>query len=476
MSDTGGDNIEAPRLNLRRNAIWGLLEIVCAAVVLFLLYRLVLAQLGLQALGIWSLVLAATSLVRLGDLGAASGLGRFVAVAYSRGEGQKALAYIETAIITNTVLFGAVSLILYWPLWHLLPLSISSKPALEQARSLLPYALLSFTMLNVNGAMNGSVMGLQRADLKSGITVASTLLQFAVAAILTAREGLIGLAVAQISQYAFSLLAQWFVVLRQLRLSPRLPQHWERRIFRELLGFGIKLQAASLLSFLYEPAVKFVLSSLGGLGALGVFELAQKVVQQVRQVVVGPSQILMPAFAHFDDKGGSEVATLYEKAIATSVITGLPLMTAVALGSPLIAWLLIGHVDPRFVTFIVMLCVGWFLNLVAAPAYLLGVGTGRVGWNIWGHVITTLGGPALGLVLGHLAGANGVVAGAMLMLATGSLFSMIMNCASQSCAPLPGKVAMRSAFFNLWRLRPKGKAVPPAAGDGLASSSGGDIV
>lgn len=469
-----GDREMAPPLNLRRNAIWGLLEIGFAAVVLFLLYRLVLMQLGLQALGIWSLVLAATSLVRLGDVGAASGLGRFVAVAYSRGEGSKALAYIETAIITNTLLFGTVSLVLYWPLWHLLPLSIAAEPSLGQARALLPYALLSFTLLNVNGAMNGSVMGLQRADLKSGVTVISALLQLTVAALLTGREGLIGLALAQICQFAFALLAQWFIVLRQLHLSPRLPLHWDRTIFRELLGFGIKLQAASLLSFLYEPAVKFVLSSLGGLGSLGLFELAQKVVQQVRQVIVGPSQILMPAFAHFDDKGGREVRNLYEKAVAMSILTGVPLMTALALSSPIIGWLLIGHVDHRFVAFVLMLCVGWFLNLVAAPAYLLGVGTGRVGWNIWGHVLTTFGGPSLGFVFGHIAGANGVVAGAMLMLATGSLFSMFMNCAAQSCDPLPGLPALRAAFFGLWRYRPKANGIPPAPGGDLATPRDGD--
>ena len=440
-------------LNLRRNAIWGVLEIVATASVLFLLYRLVLVQLGLQALGIWSLVVAATSFVRLGDVGAATGLGRFVAVAHSRRETPRALAYIETAVVTNTLLYGAISLALYWPLWHLLPLSVKLPAALVTAHALLPYALLSFTLLNVNAAMAGSLMGLQRSDLKSAITVVSVMVQFAAAAALTKSHGLIGFAIAQIAQYGFAILAGWLLILRELGLSPRLPASWNRSVFRELLGFGVKLQAASILNFMTDPVTKFVLSSVAGLGALGVFELTQKIVLQVRQIVVGPSQILMPAVAHFDESGGSEIALLYERAAAASVLIGLPMMTMLALASPLVCWLLMGHVDSQFVTFIVILSIGWFLNLLAAPAYMLGVGTGRVGWNIWGHIITTCGGPLLGLLLGQVFGGIGVVGGAMTMLATGSLFGMVMNCRAQACRPLPRFAAVRSAVRMLWRRR-----------------------
>lgn len=435
-------------LNLRRNAVWGVLEILISAAVLFFLYRMVLARLGLQALGIWSLVLATTSLVRLGDVGAATGLGRFVAIAHHRGEATRALGYIETAIITNLVLYGAISCLLYWPLCFALPYAVAPA-SLATARALLPYALASFTLLNVNGAVAGSLMGLQRADLKSLVTVASLLLQFAVAAVLTRSHGLIGLALAQIAQYSLALGGGWALILRQLHLDPRLPSRWERAIFRELLGFGVKLQAANIVSFLYEPATKFVLSSVGGLAVLGVYELAQKLVQQVRQIVVGPSQILMPAFARSHDQGGGEVAVLYEKAVATSTLVGLPLMLGVAATSPLICWLWMGHLDLRFVDFVVLLCAAWFCNLFAAPAYLLGVGTGSVGWNIAGHVVTSGGGPLAGLLLGRFAGAYGVVIAACVALAAGSLLSMIMNCRQHRIAPLPSLAGIRAAMRQL---------------------------
>lgn len=452
--------------DLRRNAIWGLVEIVTSAAVLFLLYRLVLVRLGLQSLGIWSLVLAATSLVRLGDIGAANGIGRFVAIAFNRDQTARALDYIETAAVTTATLYAGISVVLYWPLCHLLPLVMAGS-SVDVARTLLPYALLSFTLTNVNGTIAGSLMGLQRADLKSATTLVSLLIQFVLAAVLTRSHGLIGLAIAQISQNLFAVIVGWFLIIRQMNQPFRLPLSWNAPIFRELLGFGMKLQAASLLSFLYEPATKFVLSSVGGLGAVGVFELSQKLVQQVRQLVVGPTQILMPAFAKLHDQGGNEVAALYEKAVATSLLTGLPLMTLVAAASPIICWVLMGHIDDRFVVFTVLLSAGWFLNLLAAPAYVLGIGTGQVGWNIWGHVVTSLAGPGLGLAVGQVAGAIGVVASAAGMLAAGSLFSMIMNCSTQSCSPLPRRGALSESAKYL--LRGKRARSVASAGSRLGS-------
>ena len=64
------------QLRLGRNATWAVGEVVISGLVLFLLYRIVVATLGVEALGVWSLVMATTSLARFADLGAAAGLAR----------------------------------------------------------------------------------------------------------------------------------------------------------------------------------------------------------------------------------------------------------------------------------------------------------------------------------------------------------------------------------------------------------------
>jgi O-antigen/teichoic acid export membrane protein len=68
-------------LNLRRNSLYAVGEVVVSGLSLFLLYKKVVNTLGVEALGVWTLVLATTSLGRFADIGAASGLSRFVASA-----------------------------------------------------------------------------------------------------------------------------------------------------------------------------------------------------------------------------------------------------------------------------------------------------------------------------------------------------------------------------------------------------------
>jgi O-antigen/teichoic acid export membrane protein len=426
-------------LRIRRNAAWAVAEVTVSSIVLFFLFRIIVGQLGVKALGIWSLVLATTSLGRLADLGTATGLGRFVAIAGAREQKDKTVRYLETAIITNFVLYLSIALIFWAPAYFALSLTTSGE-ALSIARALLPYSLVSFTLIGVAGAVTGAIVGQQRSDQKSMITIVGLFLQLIASVFFIPLAGLRGLAWAQIAQYGVVIALGWFLFLKNYKgtWSFRFPHQWHKDTFKELVGFGIKLQAATIASFLYDPVVKYLMSSIGGLEALGFYEMAQRLVQQARQIVVMPNQVLMPGFAHLLERQPETVARLYHKAMTLTLLGGMALLGSVALASPLISYIWIGHVAEFFVTFTLILSASWFVNLVGAPAYLLGVATGRIWWNVCGHAVTTGGALAAGFVLGHFWRATGVAVGAGAALACGSLLSMVMNCRRLNIHPLPG--------------------------------------
>jgi O-antigen/teichoic acid export membrane protein len=418
--------------------------------VLFFLYRVIVGQLGVKALGIWSLVLATTSLGRLADLGTAAGLGRFVAIAGARQERDKTVVYVETAIITNLSLYSAIALAMWAPAFYALSLTTSGE-VLATARALLPFSLLSFVLMGVASATTGAIVGQQRSDQKSMITIAGLVLQFLASVALIRYGGLRAVAWAQIAQYALIISLGWMLFLRNYRgaWSFRLPHHWDRKVFRELLGFGAKLQAATIISFLLDPTVKFLMSTYGGLEALGFFEMAQRMVLQVRQIIVMPNQALMPGFVHLMETQPHKVEPLYHRAMTLSLVGGAGLLGSVALASPIICYLWTGQITLIFVQFTVILAASWFANLVAAPAYLLGVASGRIGGNLWGLLLSLTGTLVAGILLGRLFGAIGIAIGAGSMLASGSLFSMYRNCYMLNLHPFPGfrdfrLLAMRS--------------------------------
>jgi O-antigen/teichoic acid export membrane protein len=418
--------------------VWAVAEVAVSAIVLFFLYRIIVAQLGVKALGIWSLVLATTSLGRLADLGTSAGLGRFVAIAGARQEKDKAVVYVETALITNVLLYFAIALAIWAPAFYALSLTTSGE-ALATARALLPFSLLSFVLIGAASATTGAIVGQQRSDQKSMIVIAGLLLQFLVSAALLPYGGLRGLAWAQIAQYTLVISFGWMLFLRNNRgtWTFRLPRHWHREVFRELIGFGAKLQAATIISFLLDPTVKFLMSTYGGLEALGFFEMSQRLVLQARQIIVTPNQVLMPGFVHLMETQPQRIAALYQRAMALSLAGGFALLGSVALASPLICYFWTGQVTAAFVRFTVISAASWFVNLTAAPAYLLGVAHGRIGWNLWGHLISLAGTLFAGILLGRSFGALGVAISAGGMLALGSLFSMYGNCSMLKLRPFP---------------------------------------
>lgn len=426
------------KTNLRRNAVYALAEVITSGLVLFFLYRAIVSTLGVKALGTWSLVLATTAFGRAADIGIGAGLSRFVAMAHARGEARRASSYVETALISNLVLYVVIALAIWAPAVYALSLSMPHDSFLE-ARRLLPLSLVSFVLTSLANAVTGAIVGQHRSHQKSVITILGLIAQFLVAVLLVKDYGLLALAWAQIAQFALMTMMGWLLFLRNDRgtWSLGLPVHWRGDHFKILAGFGMKVQAVSLATMFYDPLVKMLMSSLGGLETLGFLEMSQRFIFQVRQILVIPMQTLVPAFSHYNESEPGRVEHLYLKAVSVAISVGLPMMIAVIAASPLLSWIWIGRIEPTFVTLTAIGSLGWYVNLLAAPAYLVGVGTGYMRGNLVGAFATTLGFCLLCAVTGRVWGGYGVAAASSVALAFGGILTMQFNCRFLEIPALP---------------------------------------
>ncbi|MCK1294843.1 oligosaccharide flippase family protein [Bradyrhizobium sp. 30] len=426
------------QFHLKRNAAWSVIEALSSAVILFFLYKIIVANLGIEALGVWSLVLATTSLMRLADAGAASGLARFVAVHFAASP-IAARKYIDTAILTNLGLYCVLALLFYLPAKYGLRLAIRNDTALQQACELLPYALASFVLTNVAAAASATLIGLHRADLKSQVIIGGIIVQAAASVLLISTFGLVAMAQAQILQNLFcifvSLALAKYVIDRKVGIL--LPVKWKNSAFKEIVGFGAQLQLSAIIIFLYDPITKFLMGTFGGLELTGIFELANRLVFQTRALLVTPTQALVPAYAAAKLSSHEKLETLYSRSIAHIVAAGLPTMGALLVASPTISFILLGSVNWLFITLVMVLVSGWLTNLLAAPAYLMGVGTGLLKWNIAGNLLTTSTCLVLGFTLGEAFGGYGVAVAAAIAQASGSLLIAAKNCRAQSVRTTP---------------------------------------
>jgi hypothetical protein len=89
--------------------------------------------------------------------------------------------------------------------------------------------------------------------------------------------------------------------------------------------------------------------------------------------------------------------------------------------TPYVSRIWIGRYEQLFVTMAWLLLGGWFLNTLANPAYFSNLGIGRLRGNVVGLLITGVLNVILGIALGVMFGATGVVLGFVVALLVGSL-------------------------------------------------------
>lgn len=437
--------------NLKRNSAWAAAEVVISGVALFLIYKFVILHLGVDAVGIWALVLATTSFLRIGDFGSAAGLSRFVALALVRKDERRAEEFIGTAFLASIAIFTLLGLVFYVPLVWALRTFVPSEGVNEAVR-LAPFSIMSFVLLNLNTVTLSALVGRQRADLKSLVVIFSLVVQLVLAFVLVPTYGLTGLAWAQIGQFLAAIVSARIVYQYTASgsFTTIVPTRCSVAAFRELFGFGVKVQLANLLAFPFEPATKFVISSAFGLEILGIYELASRIVMQARLVIVAPVQTLVPALAHLGETDLAGRAALYHRAVANSAVYGGLLMAGVSLSSPIVSWLWMGSMNPLFIGFVLICSFGWTLNILTGPAYQLGVSGDVFRWNITGHALISFAAPAAGWLGGIVGGPVTIVSATMAVLGTSSAISL-MNCRYFNVPALPSGGNFAEAAVGVWR-------------------------
>lgn len=406
-----------------KNISWNVLEVLASAAILFASYKIVLHYLGVSALGVWALATAITALSRAADVGASAGTSRSVAVHSAVAE--RTLAYVETGLLINCGLYVTLGAILFAIFPYLAPI-VSKGPATSDLYLLMPYVIGSFVMMNVSAVTSSSLIGLYRSDLKSIITIFGLVAQIAITWIFIKTLGLRALAIGQAAQYVLMAFISWLAITKVStgRILWRPPHRWDAVAARELFGYGMRAQGLNLAGFLFEPTTKFAISAICGVHALGLYELASRGLMQVRQVIVTPSGNLTPLFAKASTVGNRRIGRTYDRAVATLFPLSIGGMLGLVVISPALSFIWVGHLETDFIAMTAILATLWSLNLIALPAYYLGLGANYLRWSIWGALATALSSPLLVIVLAPIIGDYSGALGAGLAIALGAVVTM----------------------------------------------------
>ena len=402
-----------------KNAGMSVTQIIVNGAILFFLYKFLLKALGSEQLGIWSLVLATTSVMNVANFGLSGSVVKFVAKYLARGEKNIVSRVIQTASISVGLFIALVLLIAYPVIRWILGLVVTSE-YLPSAHIILPYSLFSLWFMSMTGIFQSGLDGHQRIDLRNYLSTAGALLYLILSLIFVPNYGLKGVAYAQVTQSIFILISSWLLLKRLLPELGVIPFKWDRNIFKEIIGYGINFQIISVTTMFYDPITKALLSKFGGLSSVAYYEMANKMVQQFRALIVSANQVLVPAIADLQEKTSEKIRDVYLTSYQLLFYLALPLYSLIIISLPIISEIWIGHYEESFVMFGTLLGIGWFLNTLNAPAYFAYLGTGELKWNVISHISIGVLNAVLGFVLGILSDGIGVVIAWITALSLGS--------------------------------------------------------
>lgn len=434
-----------------RSASFAAAQVIVGGVVLFFLYGYLLRQLGPELMGVWAAVLGVSSISRISELGLSAGMVKFVSQYLSRHDHKSAGLAIQTALISVGALFAVVLFTFYpaveWILRKAIP-ALMILPALE----ILPWALVSVWMLALAGILTGALDGCQRIDQRSWLTIASQLIYLALVMAMAPVYGLIGVAYAQLGQASMLLIFAWLILRRSVNGLPSIPWQWRFDVLRSMFGYGAKFQYTSVMSMLFDPVTKLLLSRFGGVASVSYYEMANRMVGQIRTLIVEANRVLVPMMARIDGQDTRRMAQVHETSYQLLFFVSLPLFSIIALFSPLISLVWIGRYQEQFILFSWLLSLGWVVNIMAGPAYFSNLATGNLRWNMIGHTVVGGLNLCLGWVFGLLWGGYGVVVAFVVALITGSLTILLAGRIQISSSQVGPLIPRPYRWHTFWTL------------------------
>jgi O-antigen/teichoic acid export membrane protein len=377
--------------SLRKNTYSSIGQVIFTGFSLFLLYKFLIRQLGLEQLGIWSLLLSISSSVGILNSGFTGSIVRYVAEFHAEKNNRDALKLVQTFFTSILALFLFISGLLLINQELIIQYVKLGEKNKEIFTSLLPFALTILLLSTLSGVFLSALEGIQKLYIKNFILMGSSLITLLAALLFVPLYQIKGITFAYISAHVFSYLVGWYCIRKNIEQPLLLlPLGWNTAIFKKTFSYNIKFQAISISSILNDPLLRIIMVRYTGLQTAGLYELASKIIMQMRALLITATQALVPVFASLGKERKEEALHFYNQSYGLTFFAGLFSFSILAAGSPLISVFLIGYPSENFVWLMVILSFGWLANSLSTPAYFANTGFGTINSNLITHLIINI--------------------------------------------------------------------------------------
>ena len=372
---------------INKNIVWLIWLNVVIALSQFIVYSFINKSLGKEILGVWSLVVAATSIGQISSFGFSSSLVRYLPEMFLKNQHENITRILGTINFSNFFLTLPILLLLYFPAIqyaeHLL-----NQQQLLIFKSVIPLSMAGLFINNLFSVYSYLLDAMQKYYLRCIIQIIGWVFFLMLSILLMPGYGLNAVAIAFVIQNLLQFVLIVGVVSRFGLLSRKYPLHFDKTFFRQVFSFGLKSQYINILVIFFDPLVKFFITKDIGLASTGYYELSNKIVMQARNLLVSTNQVIIPKII-LNQNAGTENNYFNEvsfKNVFYSVSVGM----LVLLFSPLVVILFSNEYDSFLMQCIIILNFGWVCNMITSVHYYCCIGLDKMGQLVIYHLVLSI--------------------------------------------------------------------------------------
>lgn len=380
-------NLNGDGHKIVKNGFSSVLQVIVASISYVIIYSLVIFQLGRVQLGTWSIITAIPAVIAFLGSGVSGSLVRYIPTYVARKEKENINKIIYNGLIFNLALGLFLVLIAFIFATDILKFMFSSKIIPILYEKLFRCAILTFLINFLSSVLLGALDGLQLFVLKNKIIICCTISFCLIASLLLFNLGLIGLLYAQLIQAVAVFIATLFALYKGQFFKWKFNKI-DRDFLRLFYSYGSKLQYISVLNILFEPATKFFLNKYFNLGVVGTYDLVNRIVLQLRTLIVTAIQVIVPVVAEKTEKD-EIVSNIYTKSS-----TGALLLSSILFGGLISSGFSLVYLFKKieiaeFQIILVYLTIGYLVNIWASPAYAIRLARGELRYLIRTQLLST---------------------------------------------------------------------------------------
>lgn len=361
----------------------------------------------MEKLGLWSLILSVTSLATIGNLGFTGSLIKFSAEFSTNNEFKKINSILNCSVLGVSILSFVLLTVVYFLGYYFLGYFVEEKWVVI-GQNLLFYALISLYINVLAGLYFSTLEGLNLAYLKSVAFIFATLIYVILSVIFISIYDIIGLGYAQVCQAVVFLILGVLFCMFKIKNFKLLLLNWDSSLMKKVFNYGLNFQMIGIAQMLYDPITKAILAKYGGLNYVAIFEMASKLVVQVRAIVANIIQTLTPKIVKLNALFGKEkIVDAYKQINNINLILVFVSIAVIIPFGNILSIILLGSSDNNFILALVIISIGWMINSLNIPSYIVNLATSNLRWNVVAHISIGVLNLILCILIGYLS-QNGI--------------------------------------------------------------------